>query len=193
MFVLTFFLTFTSAFDHLRGVPQAQHHLEGGGGELLDFVTLGYYLFVISSLIVIFFTDLKYGIIPDKIVYPAILVSLLFLISQYPNILISHVISALGAFLFFLILYLLTKGRGMGFGDVKLVFLLGLILGFPKIVVAFYIAFLTGAVVGCILILWGKKKFSGGIIPFGPYLVLGAIISLLWGEQILLKVMRGLL
>jgi len=142
---------------------------------------LFYYLFIVSSLVVIFFADLKYGIIPDKIVYPAILVSFLYLISQYPNILISNIFSALGAFLFFLLLFLATRGRGMGFGDVKLVFLLGLFLGWPKVIVAFYIAFLTGAIIGCILILWRKKKFSGGTIAFGPFLVLGAIIALFWG------------
>jgi len=143
-------------------------------------ISLIYYLFITSSLIIIFFTDLKYGIIPDKIVYPAVLVSLFYLFIIHNSLFLIHVMSALGAFLFFLILYLGTKGRGMGFGDVKLVFLLGLFLGWPKVIVAFYIAFLTGAVVGCILILWGKKRLTGGTIAFGPFLVLGAIISLFW-------------
>lgn len=167
------------------------------GGFTINFITIIiiiYYLLIVSSLIVIFFTDLKYGIIPDKIVFPAIIVTSLFLISQYPNILISNLLSALGAFLFFLLLSLvkIKKRESMGFGDVILVFLLGLFLGFPKIIVAFYIAFLTGAALGCILILWGKKKLSGGTIPFGPFLVLGAIISLFWGEEILLRIMQVL-
>lgn len=190
MFVLIFFLTFTSEEPPLSGVTsevadlstEALAKVEGllrGGSS--DLVTFGYYLFIISSFIAIFFTDLKYGIIPDKVVFAAILVSFFFLISQYPNILISNVLSAFGAFLFFLLLHLVTRGRGMGLGDVKLVFLLGLFLGFPKVIVAFYIAFLTGAVVGCILVLWRKKKLSGGAIPFGPFLVLGAIIAMFWG------------
>jgi prepilin signal peptidase PulO-like enzyme (type II secretory pathway) len=156
--------------------------------DLRFFVTFGYYLFILSGLIVVFFADIKYGIIPDKIIFPAIVASLLYLFI-IPNSLFSprgeagmiHILSAIGAFLFFLFLFLITKGRGMGFGDVKLVFLLGLILGFPKIVAAFYIAFLTGAILGCILILWGKKKLTGGTIPFGPFLVLGAIIAMFWG------------
>ena len=162
-------------------------------------IELFYYLYITSSLIVVFFADLKYGIIPDKIVYPAILVSLVFLISppsgeagQHPNILISSLLSALGAFLFFLLLFLITKGRGMGFGDVKLVFLLGIFLGWPKIIVAFYVAFLTGAAVGCILILWRKKKLKGATIPFGPFLVAGAFISFFWGDYLLLKIMQVL-
>jgi prepilin signal peptidase PulO-like enzyme (type II secretory pathway) len=147
----------------------------------------------------VFFADIKYGIIPDKIVFPAIVVSLLYLFMLHNSYFsprgeagMIHLLSGSGAFLFFLILYLATKGRGMGFGDVKLVFLLGFFLGWPNVIVAFYIAFLTGAILGCILILWGKKKFSGGMIPFGPFLVLGAVISLFWGEEMLSKIMLGL-
>lgn len=74
----------------------------------------------------------------------------------------------------------------MGFGDVKLAFLMGLFLGFPKIVVALYFAFLTGAAVGVILIMLGKKKLKSAI-PFGPFLVAGTVFALFWGEQIINK------
>ena len=78
----------------------------------------------------------------------------------------------------------------MGFGDVKFAFLMGLILGFPGIAIALYIAFLTGAIIGCILIVWKKKKLSGTKIPFGPFLVLGTIISLFFGEQLIREISR---
>jgi leader peptidase (prepilin peptidase) / N-methyltransferase len=146
--------------------------------QLSQTSTIAYYLFIISSLIVVFFVDLKYGIIPDKVVYPSILAAIVYLFINHQSLIINHLLAAFGAFLFFLALYLLTKGKGMGFGDVKLVFLLGLVLGFPKIIVAFYIAFLTGAIIGIILILWGKKKLGGTTIPFGPFLVAGAFIAL---------------
>lgn len=146
---------------------------------IMGFFELGYYLFIVSSLIVVFFSDLKYGIIPDRIVYPAIAVSFGYLFIIHNSYFMIHFLSALGVFLFFLLLFLATRGRGMGFGDVKLVFLLGLFLGFPKIIVAFYISFLTGAVIGIILILWGKKKLHGTTIPFGPFLVAGALAALL--------------
>ncbi|MBI3069822.1 MAG: prepilin peptidase [Candidatus Levybacteria bacterium] len=148
-------------------------------------VSLGYYLLIISSLVAIFFIDLKHGIIPDKIVYPAVVISLFFLISQYLNILISHFLSATASFLFFFLLVLITRGRSMGMGDVKLAFLMGLFLGFPKIVIALYVAFLTGAAVSLILVLWGKKKFSGGTVPFGPFLVFGTLLAFFFGEVLL--------
>lgn len=157
--------------------------------SMISVLTIPYYLFIIAAFIVIFFTDLKYGIIPNKIVYPAILVTFIFLISQYPNILISNLLSAVGVFLFFFLLMIATeiifKKSGMGFGDVKLVFFLGLFLGFPKTLVAIYLAFLTGALISIILIVFKKKKFSQGTIPFGPFLVLGTILALFWGEIIL--------
>lgn len=150
-----------------------------------------YYLFIVSSLIVIFFADLKYRIIPDKIIFPAILVSLAYiLLNTYYLI---PILSALGASLFFLFLFLITKGRGMGFGDVKFSFLMGLILGFPNIVVSLYVAFLTGAIVGCILILWQKKRIRGTSIPFGPFLVIGSLTAIFFGDVLAQSFLRALL
>lgn len=158
---------------------------------IMGLATLLYYLFIVSSLIVVFFLDLKYGIIPDKIIFPAIIVSLVYIsISTfYPlssNVLPSifnHLSSALGAFLFFLFIYLITRGRGMGLGDVKFSFVLGLTLGIWGTILALYIAFLTGGIIGIILILW-KKKTLKNAVPFGPFLVVGFLISLFFSEQI---------
>ena len=161
-------------------------------GRNINIITFIYYCFIVSSLIVIFFSDLKYGIIPDKIVFPAILASFLFLILNSQLSALNYLLSAVGASLFFLFLFLITRGRGMGFGDVKLAFLMGLILGFPNIVVSLYIAFLTGAVIGCILIIWRKKKLAGTSIPFGPFLVLGTFLAIIWGENLLQAVVLDL-
>ncbi|OGH23665.1 MAG: hypothetical protein A2629_03150 [Candidatus Levybacteria bacterium RIFCSPHIGHO2_01_FULL_41_15] len=159
-----------------------------------------YYLFILSSFIVIFFTDLKYGIIPDKILYPAVLIFTIYhlpftiyspILNHQPSI-INNIFSGMGAFLFFFLLYFITHGKGMGFGDVKLSFLLGLFLGFPKIIIALYTAFLTGAIIGSILIIWGKKKLRGTTIPFGPFLILGAALSLFFGEFIIRLVLPWL-
>ena len=153
--------------------------------RIMDYVLLLYYLIIISSLIVVFFTDLKYGIIPDKVIILAILASLLYVFILHNSYFIIHLLSGIGALLFFFFLFLLTKGRGMGFGDVKLSFLLGLVLGFPGTLISLYIAFLTGAIIGCILIIWKKKKLIGTKIPFGPFLVLGTLVAIFFEEQIL--------
>ncbi|MBI1919218.1 prepilin peptidase [Candidatus Microgenomates bacterium] len=160
-------------------------HPWGGFWELL------FTLFIASSLLVIFFTDLKYGIIPDKIVFPLLILTIIYLFIIPNSLFLSHFWSAIGAAAFFLLLNLVTRGRGMGLGDVKLAFLMGLLLGFPKIIVALYLAFLTGAAVSLILVLIGKKKF-GQTIPFGPFLVAGTLIAMFF-NNVILNVVKNLL
>jgi leader peptidase (prepilin peptidase)/N-methyltransferase len=72
----------------------------------------------------------------------------------------------------------------MGGGDLKLAFFLGLFLGFPDIVFALYLAFLTGALYSIILIIWKKKRFLKDTIAFGPFLVLGSLSTLFFGNLI---------
>ena len=185
-------IMFVVTFVYISHLPLIIDHLPFStfNFQLSIFI---YYAFILSSFIVIFFADLKYGIIPDSITYPAVLLSTIYylLFTIYSPIvndqssIINNILSGLGAFIFFLILYLITRGRGIGFGDVKLAFLIGLFLGFPKILIALYLAFLTGAIAGSILIVWGKKKLKGGTIPFGPFLIIGAVLSLFCGEKIL--------
>ena len=85
---------------------------------------------------------------------------------------------------FFAALIILTKGRGMGWGDVKYVLFIGLALGFPNGLLAVFLAFFSGAFFGVALLLIGKKQF-GQTIPFGPFLSLGTITALVWGNQIM--------
>jgi prepilin signal peptidase PulO-like enzyme (type II secretory pathway) len=133
------------------------------------------------ALIAIFVSDLRYYTIPEEIVWPMIFLSLLFCL--YPHILISNLVSGLGAAGFFLLLVFVTRGKGIGLGDVKLAGLMGLALGWPKVVVAILLAFLTGAAVGVILILMGKKSLKSHI-PFGPFLAAATWISLFWGSSL---------
>lgn len=148
-----------------------------------SFPTLFFSLFIVSALIVIFFSDIKYSIIPDKIVYPAFVSTVLFQLLVNFHMISQYVFSATGAGLFFLALFLVTKGKGMGFGDVKFAVLMGLILGFPGIVYSLYIAFLTGAAVSLILILW-KQKTLKSTIPFGPFLVFATLLVFLFPQAI---------
>jgi len=84
---------------------------------------------------------------------------------------------------FFLFLIILTLGKGIGFGDVKFGFLIGFLLGLNKTIVALFLTFFIGAVLSVFLIILKKKKF-GQTIPLGPFLALGAIISLFFGNQL---------
>ena len=71
----------------------------------------------------------------------------------------------------------------MGFGDVELVILMGLLLGFPNILVALFLAFFFGAIIGLISMLLQKKGMKSEI-PFGPFLIAGTFMAMLWGPEI---------
>ncbi|MBI5123610.1 prepilin peptidase [Candidatus Roizmanbacteria bacterium] len=152
-----------------------------------------YYLFIVSALISIFFIDLKYGIIPLPIVLSALLAALIFVILNNQSLIIGNFLSAIGAFSFFLALFFITRRKGIGFGDVIYVFLMGFLLGFPGIILGLYIAFLSGAIVSLILIAVKKKKFKGSTVPFGPFLVFGTLVGLFFGQSIITMALRYLL
>jgi len=160
-------------------------------------LNLCYQLFVVCCLLIIFVYDLKYYIIQDKIVYPAIVVVFLYRIIsnfQFP-ISITHfqfpltnfyfpIYAALGAAGFFFLIWLFSKGKWLGFGDVKLAFLIGLFLGFPEILAAFFLAFFIGAIIGIGLIVSGKKQLSSQV-PFAPFLVIGTFLALFFGQDLI--------
>lgn len=174
LFVWWYFIG--STFFHLSSQP-------------LLFIQPLFWLFVGILLVMIFFTDLMYYIIPDSAVFLLTAMTLFYrLFLTHQNIMMSRdfqlaLVCAAGASLFFLSLFLLTRGKGMGFGDVKLAIPLGILLGWPNTVVAIFLSFVIGAIVGLVAMAIKKKKLKSQI-PFGPFLVLGTFIALLWGGDL---------
>ncbi len=139
---------------------------------------------IFLAVFAIFMIDVKHKIIPDVLLIVILIAALLYhfvLGHDFSEYLLSGFISLL----FFLALFLGTKGRGMGFGDVKFSFVIGFLLGFPHTVIAFYSAFLTGAIISVILILSKRKKLRGETIPFGPFLIVGIATALLFTNEII--------
>ncbi len=178
---------------------------------LISIIVLLKSLFV-GVLMAFVVTDLRAGLIPDRLTFPSIKLSFIALIgitvyqlffpnvaadlpwwlNQYPfqnwiaaiyQPLLTHSLAAILLGGFFAGLIIITKGKGLGGGDFKLGILMGLVLGLSATVTALMISFLTGSIVGVSLILFGKKHF-GQTIPFGPFLVLGSLIALFWGSEI---------
>lgn len=141
-------------------------------------------IIVFSLFIAIVIADIKYLIIPNSLVFILVALCLVFILVYSPTFLVNRLITALGAFAFLWFIYAVTKGRGMGFGDVKFSVVMGLFLGYPEIIIAFYIAFLTGAAAGIILLLTGRSRL-GQHIPFGPFLVWGTVATFIWKNQLL--------
>ena len=100
------------------------------------------------------------------------------------NIWLNHLIGLIfAAFVFWLIIFL-SRGKGMGWGDFKLACALGLIFGWPDILMVFVLSFLLGGLSGIILIILKKKKLKEAV-PFGPFLVIGATLVFFFGFQII--------
>ncbi len=180
-------------------------------------LTVVYFLYIFSVLLSIFIIDLKYGLVLDIIVIPAIIIAALYNLVPYlwrsANLFLSlkndpelgryllktdyflthvlyegrgvffNLLGAVGLAILFTLLIKITRGRGLGSGDVLIGLLLGLIVGFPKIIVAVFFGFTLGAVVSLILVILRKKGF-GQTIPLGPFLSVATLLTIFFGDKI---------
>ena len=173
-------------------------------------INLIYLLFIVSTLVVLFITDFRDSLLPNSIVLPAIVVVAAYKLLQgisgslgnireyqgaassslifphfpsYSLIFLDFLAAFLVASGFFAIVYL-SRERALGGGDIKFVFLISLAVGWPSLLVALWLAFLTGGAVAAMLLLTRKKRF-GQTVPLGPFLAIGAIVALFWGQQII--------
>lgn len=107
------------------------------------------------------------------------------------NVWINHIFAATIAGVFFASIIGITRGRGMGMGDLKLVIPLGLIFGWPDIAFIIGLGFIIGAVYGVSAIIVGKKNLKSAV-PFGPFLASAAAIIFFWGSGVIDAYMRAL-
>jgi leader peptidase (prepilin peptidase)/N-methyltransferase len=143
-----------------------------------------------SIFIVIFAVDLEHLIIPNRVVYPAMLLALVFsgfwagFDGFWPNVGLVNALLGGAVGLLLMLLPLLIFPQGLGMGDVKLAALMGLICGFPLVLIALMLGILYGGLVAIFLLLF-RVKGRKDAIPFGPFLAGGAVLTLLWGTGIL--------
>jgi len=155
--------------------------ITGGGFEVvLELVGIIIPLGIASILIVIFFTDVKYKIIPDQMQISLFIFSFFFFLIEEGSQLsfqtiVARIVAGIVVMLPILIIYLFTRGKGMGFGDVKLAFNMGILLGLKSGLLALYFGFIFGALYGIILIILKLKKMKSKV-AFGPFLILGILI-----------------
>jgi len=148
------------------------------------------YLVFFASLLAISVIDLKLQIIPNRIVYPTIFVSVPLLavaaVAEHDGgRLVRALVGAAAAWAALLVIHLISPG-GMGFGDVRLSFILGLFLGwlgYGHVLVGLFTGFLLGAFIGVLLVALRLRKRTDSV-PFGPFLAAGAVIAVLAGDPI---------
>ncbi len=157
-------------------------------------MTLSFSLTVAFLFLLIFVWDLKYMIIPDGLVLGGVVVTIIYLVYQYyisscslfdPNCsLSSNLIGALIVGGFFYLLFIISSGKWVGGGDVKLGLWLGLLIGWKMSYFFLLLAYVLGAIAVLPLLL-SKKKNLKSKIPFGPFLIISAFIIFFFGEVVL--------
>lgn len=147
-------------------------------------------LAITSTLLVIFVADVKYHIIPDSMQLLFLIFSICFVILT-SHLSVQTVIGGVIVMAPILLLFLATLGKGMGFADVKFAFTMGVLLGWFNGLLALYMAFITGATVGVLMMVMKRKKMKS-TIAFGPFLIIGTVVMLFWGNYIIAMIHRYL-
>lgn len=157
-------------------------------------VAFSFQLFAVFLLFAILVWDLKYMIIPDFLIASGIIVTFIYLFFEYimgdysifdiHQSFVAGIVGGVAIAGFFYALYFFSKGKYIGGGDVKLGFLLGLIVGWQNAYFLLLISYVLGAIVAIFLLLT-KKKGMKSQIPFGPFLVVGAFTILFFSEKLL--------
>ena len=141
---------------------------------------LGIALVFVSSLITVIVSDIEYMIILDEVlIFSTLVLALMYLFGKGIDVLAYHIYSGVGAFLsMYAIKWLGDKAfhkESLGGGDIKLMFLFGMVLGLPMAIVTIFLATFIAFPVA-LLILFSDKE---NIIPFGPFLSMAAILVFL--------------
>lgn len=150
------------------------------------FVLVGltpFLLFVTALLVALLVVDWENMLLPDEFIFWGVLTTLIYLLFSQQNF-YSYLLAGFISALVFLILFFITLGRGMGLGDVKLALLIGMILGLDLIIVWLLASFISGGIVAAVLLLT-KKAHMKQKIAFGPFLIFGFFIALIFGDKLL--------
>lgn len=146
-----------------------------------DFAVIAFFSLV---FILIGLLDLKTRLVYGVIIWPAIGLALLAAAFVMPQGILNSLGGAALAAGILLIPFLVTRGQGMGFGDIEIALLIGLLAGFYESVVPILLGIILGGIVAIILVAF-RLKGRKDAIPFGPFLSIGAIISMMWGVPML--------
>lgn len=135
------------------------------------------YCFLVSALLVLSVIDLRIMEIPISINAFILCVGIVHAIVDYKNV-VHYIIGFFAASLFLLLCLILTRGKGIGGGDIKLMAVAGLCVGWQNIMFALVVGCIVGSIVQCIIIAVTKNKSK---FAMGPYLSVGIFVAMLWG------------
>ncbi len=140
-------------------------------------------LFIFCLLIFIIVTDIEYRIIPDEATFLGIISIFFYSIIFGRGNIFSMIFSGLILASILMFIHLVTRGRGMGLGDVKFAVMGGMLLDLKLGFIWFFLSFLTGGTAGIILVLTRAARLKDQI-AFGPFLIVGIFLTYIFGESI---------
>lgn len=140
-------------------------------------------LVFVAFLVVIFVQDLRYQVILSNVVWIGAVFGLIVNVSFLHYDFNSLALGALIGGGFFLIQFLVSSGRWIGGGDIRLGVMMGLWLGWQNTIVALFLAYIIGAIFA-LLLLVTKKADRKTAIPFGTFLTVGTLVAMYWGESL---------
>jgi prepilin signal peptidase PulO-like enzyme (type II secretory pathway) len=141
-------------------------------------------LLILFVLTFLFVYDVLYQELPDQITLPAIIFFGLIAIMYHFQTISSVLIGMFVGGGVFLIQYVISRGKWIGGGDIRLGMLMGVILGWPLVLLALFIAYITGAIYGVALLAL-KKASMQSKVPFGAFLTTATLLSMVWGDEII--------
>lgn len=136
-----------------------------------------------AFLIIIFVYDFKYYLVADAVVLPAAAIALVFNVVLHGDIYKTLLACVVGAG-FFLLQFVVSRGKWIGGGDIRIGLLMGALLGWPEVLLALVLAYTLGSVVSIFLIASHKKQWTDRV-PFGTFLTVATFASLLYGSEII--------
>lgn len=169
-----------------------------------SFIWIVAFLFLLAAFII----DIRHYVIPNSVNITLLAVSIIWIgigiymgafsdiykasflkqfsviFPSFQSMIVNHIFGAVVALLFFLAIFIFSRGRAMGMGDVKLMGVLGLLFGWPDIIPIMFLSFIIGAAVSVLLIASGKKKMTDKV-PFGPFIVIATAIIFFFGAGLL--------
>ena len=170
-----------------------------GFGEWLPVVLFGIWLAVLVVFAILFVYDLRWTLLPDRLVFPLIALALVFFAGRmvlegvaFSHVLFEGLLALTPIAGLYALLYFVSNGKWVGFGDVKLGIALGLLLGWQQALLALVLA----NFIGLLFVLPGlvrKKLKTTSRVPFGPCLMAATFAAFLYGSQIIRAYMNVLL
>lgn len=187
-----------------------QHYSAGsfailGGSIAIFYLTVALWLVATYTFILMAVIDFRHYLLPDQgnILLGIIGILIIKLKYFFPNffsgrvsflgpyagvfgfssLLIGAGLAVLSAIIIFGGIILLSRGRGMGLGDLKLAIPIALILGWPDVILAFASSFVIGAVISVLLIAFRGRSLKS-VVPFGPFLIIGVFVIMFYGEPL---------